>query len=64
MILPQIAEKLTATDIQESSAQNYGASEEWVRGSGFSKAASKLNNTKEIIYAPTSSPRALRSNQG
>ena len=45
MMVPQIAQKLTATDIQESSAQKYGASEEWVRGSGFSKAASKLNNT-------------------
>jgi hypothetical protein len=47
MMLHQNAEKLTATDIQESSAQKYGASEEWVRGSGFSKAASKLNNTTE-----------------
>jgi hypothetical protein len=46
MMVHQIAEKLTATDIQESSAQKCGASEEWVRGSGFSKAASKLNNTK------------------
>ena len=46
MILPQIAEKLTATDIQESSAPKYSASEEWVRGSGFSKAASKLNNSQ------------------
>jgi hypothetical protein len=46
MMVPQITEKLTATDIQESSPQKYGASEEWVRGSGFSKAGSKLNNTK------------------
>jgi hypothetical protein len=46
MMVPQIAQKLTTTDIQEPSAQKYGASEEWVRGSGFSKAASKLNNTQ------------------
>jgi hypothetical protein len=46
MMVHQIAEKLTATDIQESSAQKCGASEEWVRGSGFSQAADKLNNTK------------------
>ena len=46
MMVHQVAEKLTATDIQEPSAPNYGASEEWVRGSGFSKAPNKLNNTK------------------
>jgi hypothetical protein len=43
MIAPQIAEKLTATDIRDSSAQKYGASEEWVRGSGFSNASSNPN---------------------
>ena len=43
MIVPQIAEKLTATDIRDSSAQKYGASEEWVQGSGFSKAPSNPN---------------------
>src|SRR4028118_49630 len=46
MMVQRIAEKLTGTDIQEPSAQNYSASEEWVRGSGFSKAASKLNNNQ------------------
>jgi hypothetical protein len=39
----QIAEKLTATDIQDSSAQECGASNERVRGSGFSKAPSNPN---------------------
>jgi hypothetical protein len=43
MIVPQIAEKLTVTDIQDSSAQKYGASKERVRGSGFSKAPSNPN---------------------
>jgi hypothetical protein len=43
MIVPQIAEKVTATDIQDSSAQKYGASKERVRGSGFSKAPSNPN---------------------
>jgi hypothetical protein len=43
MIVPQIAEKLTATDIQDSSAQKHGASKERVRGSGFSKAPSNPN---------------------
>jgi hypothetical protein len=43
MILPQVAEKLTATDIQASSAKKYNASEERVRGSRFSKAPSNLN---------------------
>jgi hypothetical protein len=43
MIAPQIAEKLTVTDIQDSSAQKYGASKERVRGSGFSKAPSNPN---------------------
>jgi hypothetical protein len=43
MIVPQIAEKLTATDIQDSSAQKHGASQERVRGSEFSKAPSNPN---------------------
>jgi hypothetical protein len=43
MIVPQSAEKLTATDIQDSSAQKHGASKERVRGSGFSKAPSNPN---------------------
>ena len=43
MIVPQIAEKLTATDIRDSFAQKYGASEEWVQGSGFSNAPSNPN---------------------
>ena len=59
MILHQIAEKLTATDIQESSAQKYGASEEWVRGSGFSQAASKLNHTTGNNLDPKSQAQEL-----
>jgi hypothetical protein len=43
MIVPQITEKLTATDIQDSSAQKHGASKERVRGSEFSKAPSNSN---------------------
>jgi hypothetical protein len=39
----QIAEKLTGTDIQEPSAKKYSASEQRVRGSGFSKAPSNPN---------------------
>ena len=43
MMVHQIAEKLTATDIQDSSAQKYDASEQRVRGSGFFKAPSNPN---------------------
>ena len=43
MMVHQVAEKLTVTDIQDSSAQKYGASKERVRGSGFSKAPSNPN---------------------
>jgi len=48
MMVHQIAEKLTATGIQESSAKNHSVFEEWVQGSGVSEGASKLNfnNTK------------------
>jgi hypothetical protein len=42
-MLHQVAEKQTVTDIRDSSAQKYGASEEGVRGSGFSKAPSNPN---------------------
>jgi hypothetical protein len=43
MMLPQIAEKLTATDIRDSSAKEYSASEQGVQGSGLFKAPSNLN---------------------
>ena len=42
MILPQVAEKLTAIDIQDSSAKKTSASEEWVQGSGVSEAIIQL----------------------
>jgi hypothetical protein len=48
MMVPQIAEKLTATDIQDSSAQKHGASQEGVRGSGFSKAPSNPNHNSGL----------------
>jgi len=38
----QIAEKLTVTDIQDSSLKKYGASQEWVQGSGASEAITQL----------------------
>jgi len=44
----QIAEKQTATDIQDSSAPKYGASKERVRGSGFSKAPSNPNYKADL----------------
>jgi hypothetical protein len=43
MMVHQVAEKLTVTDIQDSSAQKYSASEQRVQGSGFSKAPSNPN---------------------
>src|SRR4028118_531922 len=43
MILPQVAEKLTATEIQDSSPKKYSASQEWVQGSGVSEDITKLN---------------------
>ena len=43
MMVHQVAEKLTVTDIQDSSAQKYGASEQRVGGSGFFKAPSNPN---------------------
>jgi hypothetical protein len=48
MMVHQIAEKLTATDIQDSSAQKCGASKERVRGSGFSKAPSNPNYKADL----------------
>jgi hypothetical protein len=50
MMIPQIAEKLTAADIQESFATKSSFSEEWVRGSGFPKTTSKLNYTSDIAH--------------
>jgi len=43
MMVHQVAEKLTVTDIQDSSAKKYSASEQRVRGSGFSKDPSNPN---------------------
>jgi len=43
MMLHQIAEKLTVTDIQDSSPKKYSASEGGVQGSGVSEATSKFN---------------------
>jgi putative DNA primase/helicase len=43
MILPQVAEKLTATEIQDSSPKTYSAFQEWVQGSGVSEDITKLN---------------------
>jgi hypothetical protein len=50
----QVAEKLTATGIQDSSAKKHSVFEEWVQGSGVSEGASKLNlnnsNSKHELY--------------
>ena len=43
MILPQVAEKLTVIDVQDSSPKSYSAFEEWVQGSGVSEAITRLN---------------------
>ena len=43
MMVHQIAEKLTVTDIQDSSPQKYSAFEGGVQGSGVSEATSKFN---------------------
>src|SRR4028118_165786 len=43
MMLHQIAEKLTVTDIQDSSPKKYSAFEEGVQGLGGSEATSKFN---------------------
>jgi putative DNA primase/helicase len=43
MIIPQIAEKLTVIDVQDSSPKSYSAFEEWVQGSGVSEAITRLN---------------------
>jgi hypothetical protein len=54
MMVHQVAEKLTATGIQDSSAQKHSVFEEWVQGSGVSEGASKLNfnnsNFKHELY--------------
>ena len=49
----QIAEKLTATGIQDSSPKKHSVFEEWVQGSGVFKDANKLNyksNPKHELY--------------
>jgi putative DNA primase/helicase len=43
MILPQLTEKLTVIDVQDSSPKNYSAFEEWTQGSGVSEIITKLN---------------------
>src|SRR4028119_1173356 len=54
MMVHQVAEKLTATGIQDSSAKKHSVFEEWVQGSGVSEGASKLNfnnsNFKHELY--------------
>jgi hypothetical protein len=54
MMVHQVAEKLTATGIQDSSAKKNSVFEEWVQGSGVSEGASKLNfnnsNSKHELY--------------
>jgi hypothetical protein len=53
-MLHQIAEKLTVTDIRDSSAKKSSVFEEWVQGSGVCEDASKLNfnnsNFKHELY--------------
>src|SRR4028118_1577319 len=54
MMVHPIAEKLTVSDIQDSSAKKHSVFEEWVQGSGVSEGASKLNfnnsNSKHELY--------------
>jgi len=53
MMVHPIAEKLTVSDIQDSSAKKHSVLEEWVQGSGVSEGASKLNcnsNSKHELY--------------
>ena len=53
MMVHQIAEKLTATGIQDSSPKKHSVFEEWVQGSGVFKDANKLNyksNPKHELY--------------
>jgi len=54
MMVHQVAEKLTATGIQGSSAKKQSVFEEWAQGSGVSEGASKLNfnnsNSKHELY--------------
>ena len=49
----QVTEKLTVTDIQDSSAKTHTVFEQWVQGSGVSEDASKLNynsDSKHELY--------------
>jgi hypothetical protein len=54
MMVHQVAEKLTAIGIQDSSAKKHNVFEEWVQGSGVSEDASKLNfnnsDSKHELY--------------
>ncbi len=54
MMVHQVAEKLTAIGIQDSSAKKHSVFEEWAQGSGVSEGASKLNfnnsNSKHELY--------------
>src|SRR4028118_2242845 len=54
MMVHQVAEKLTAIGIEDSSAKKHSVFEEWVQGSGVSEGASKLNfnnsNSKHELY--------------
>src|SRR4028119_1831326 len=53
MMVHQVAEKLTATGIQDSSPKRHSVFEEGVQGSGVSEGASKLNyksNPKHELY--------------
>ena len=53
MILTQIAEKLTAVEIEESSAKKSSDSQEWVQGSGVSEATTQLTAKHQAqILAP------------
>jgi hypothetical protein len=48
-MLHQVAEKLTVTDIQDSSPKKYSAFEGEVQGSGVSEATSKLNYDNDTL---------------
>jgi len=53
MMVHQVAEKLTVTEIRDSSPKKYSASEGGVQGSGVSEATSKFNNndtSKQELY--------------
>src|SRR4028118_140572 len=47
MMVPQVAEKLTVTEIRDSSPEKYSALEGGVQGSGVSEATSKFNHDND-----------------